>query len=728
MTDLDLTPLSVGDVLCTSTMTTQDHERVFATALALKADRTRHCDVLRHKRLAMIFEKDSLRTRFTFDVGMQDLGGTAVFMDHRDARLGSRESVKDVAKNLERWVHCIVARTFKHKVLEELAANADIPVINGLSDFVHPCQAMADFLTMREKWGSVKGRTLTYVGDGSNTCHSLIHTAVKLGTNIRVCSPEGYRAQRAGRQRGDARRQRDRRRGDDPQRPGRRGRRRRRDLHRRLGVDGSGGRDRRARRDLQRLPGRRRDDGARRSRRVLPALPAGPPRRGSVRGRDGRPAVDRLRQRGEPTPRAEGAARPADPLSAVRSTRERTEMSKKKKVVLAYSGGLDTSVIIPWLEENHGLEVHAFAGDVGQGASELEGLEDKAAATGAASCKVADLREEFLTDCVWPCLRALAVYEGRYLLGTSMARPVLAKGQVDYAKQIGAHYLAHGCTGKGNDQVRFELAYQALAPEMGIIAPWRDWHIKSREDAIDYAAEKGIPITASKEKIWSRDRNLWHISHEGGALEDPGAAPPEEVFMLTVDPRQAPDQPLELTLGFTAGVPTALNGEALPPEQLLARLNELGGQHGVGRVDITENRLVGMKSRGVYETPGGTIVYEALRTLRALTLERDTMRLCEKLMPDYCDLVYTGRWFHPMRRAMDALFADATQHVTGEVRVRLYKGSATAIAAESPFSLYSEDLATFGKSAAFEHKDSYGFVKLYGLPGAVAQRVQGGAS
>jgi argininosuccinate synthase len=319
----------------------------------------------------------------------------------------------------------------------------------------------------------------------------------------------------------------------------------------------------------------------------------------------------------------------------------------------------------------------------------------------------------------------MAVYEGRYLLGTSMARPILAKGQVEYAKSIGADAVAHGCTGKGNDQVRFELAYQALGPELEVIAPWRHWAIRSREDALDYADKRGIQVTASRTKIYSRDKNLWHISHEGGALESPGNAPPDDVWTLTVDPRLAPDQPLELTLGFVAGVPVALDGEALPPEVLLARLNDLGAGHGVGRVDICENRLVGMKSRGVYETPGGTIVLEAARTLRALTMERDTLRLCEKLVPDYADLVYTGRWFHPTRVALDALFAAATRHVTGDVRVRLWKGTATALAATSKHSLFSEDLATFGHSARFDHADSYGFVKLYGLPGAVAAKVQG---
>ncbi|GAB4148900.1 MAG: argininosuccinate synthase [Planctomycetota bacterium] len=397
----------------------------------------------------------------------------------------------------------------------------------------------------------------------------------------------------------------------------------------------------------------------------------------------------------------------------------------KKKIVLAYSGGLDTSIIIPWLLEHHDCEVHCYCGDVGQGEEELRGLDEKAKASGAVSCFVEDLREPFLKDCVWPCLRALAIYEGRYLLGTSMARPVLAKGQVDYAKKIGARAVAHGCTGKGNDQVRFELAYQALAPDLEIIAPWREWDIRSREDALDYAARKGIPVAASRTKIYSRDRNLWHLSHEGGALESPGNPPPDDVWMLTASPQRAPDEPQEITISFQHGAPTALNGEILAPVDLLERLNDLGGRHGVGRADICENRLVGMKSRGVYETPGGTILYEAVRSLRALCMERDLMRLCERLAPEYADLVYTGRWFHPARRALDSFFLNATQHVTGDVRVRLFKGSATAVAAESPRALFSEDLATFGSSASFDHADSRGFVKLFGLPGSVAARVQG---
>ncbi len=390
------------------------------------------------------------------------------------------------------------------------------------------------------------------------------------------------------------------------------------------------------------------------------------------------------------------------------------------KVVLAYSGGLDTSIIITWLKENYGLEVHCIAGDVGQGSTELEGLEEKALASGAASCKIADLRQEFLTDCVWPCLRAMAVYEGRYLLGTSMARPVLAKAQVDYAEEVGATYVSHGCTGKGNDQVRFELGYLFRNPDLKVIAPWREWDITSREEAIDYADKHNIHVVASKEKIYSRDRNLWHISHEGGVLEDPMQPAPDDVWMLTTNPEQAPDEPAYVTVGYEKGVPVSVNGIALDPVPLVEQLNELGGKHGVGRVDITENRLVGMKSRGVYETPGGTIILEGLRTLRSITIERDTFRAAEKMMIDYSDVVYSGRWYHPLREAMDAFFEETTKFVTGETKIKLYKGTATPIGTNSPYSLYSEDLATFGASASYDQADSKGFVRLYGLPGAVA--------
>jgi argininosuccinate synthase len=392
------------------------------------------------------------------------------------------------------------------------------------------------------------------------------------------------------------------------------------------------------------------------------------------------------------------------------------------KVVLAYSGGLDTSIIISWLKENGADEVHCLAGDVGQGAEELEGLEEKAANSGAASCRVMDLREPFLTECVWPALRSMAIYEGRYLLGTSLARPVLGRAQVEYAREVGADALCHGCTGKGNDQVRFELAYQAFAPDLKVIAPWRTWDIVSREDAIDYAEARQIPITASRTKIYSRDRNLWHISHEGGALEDPSAAPPSDVWTWTVDPKDAPDQAELVTVGFEAGVPVSVNGHALAPVELVERLNDAAARHGVGRIDIVENRLVGMKSRGCYETPGGTILFEALRTLRALTVERDTTALADRLAPDWARIVYNGQWFHPAREALDAFFASVAEPVTGEVTVELYKGRATPQGATSPNTLYSEDLASFTMGAGFEPIHSEGFVRLFGLPGTVAAR------
>ena len=394
-------------------------------------------------------------------------------------------------------------------------------------------------------------------------------------------------------------------------------------------------------------------------------------------------------------------------------------MSESKKVVLAYSGGLDTSIIIPWLKER-GWEVHCLAGDVGQGAEELVGLEEKAAATGAASCKVADLQEAFVTETIWPALRALAVYEGRYLLGTSLARPILARAQVEYAKEVGATAVAHGCTGKGNDQVRFEVGYRAFDPSLEVIAPWRTWDITSREEAIDYANAAGIPITATKKKIYSRDRNLWHISHEGGAIEDVGAPPPDDAWTWTVDPREAPDAPARVTISFESGVPVAIDGQATGPVAMVEQLNDAGAAHGVGRVDIIENRLVGMKSRGLYETPGGTILFEALRTLRSLCVERDTLDLCERIAPEYARTVYNGLWFHPKREAMDALFANAMEPCTGDVTVELYKGRATAVATSSGRSLYRDDLASFKMGDGYEPQDSEGFVRLFGLPGTVA--------
>lgn len=387
-----------------------------------------------------------------------------------------------------------------------------------------------------------------------------------------------------------------------------------------------------------------------------------------------------------------------------------------KKVALAYSGGLDTSIIIPWLKENYGCEVVAICGDVGQGGGELEGLEKKALASGASECRVADLREEFVSDYVWPMVRAGAIYEHKYLLGTSIARPLLAKLQVEAALETGCDALCHGATGKGNDQVRFELTYKALAPHLPVIAPWREWDIVSREDAIDYAAKHNIPLQQTKAKIYSRDRNLWHISHEGAELEDPANSPSDAVWMLSVNPEDAPDQPAELTIAFEQGRPVSLDGQKLSGASLVEKLNDIGGRHGIGRIDLVENRFVGMKSRGCYETPGGTILMFAHRELESLTLDRATMHYKQKVALDYAELVYDGKWFTPLREALDA-FVDSTQtNVTGEVKVRLHKGRLDVMSRKSPYSLYSEKIASFTMGADYNQKDAEGFINLVGLP------------
>jgi argininosuccinate synthase len=387
-----------------------------------------------------------------------------------------------------------------------------------------------------------------------------------------------------------------------------------------------------------------------------------------------------------------------------------------KKVALAYSGGLDTSIIIPWLKENYGCEVVAICGDVGQGGGELEGLEKKALESGASECRVADLREEFVSDYVWPMVRAGAIYEHKYLLGTSIARPLLAKLQVEAALETGCDALCHGATGKGNDQVRFELTYKALAPHLPVIAPWREWDIVSREDAIDYAEKHNIPLQQTKAKIYSRDRNLWHISHEGAELEDPANSPSDGVWMISVNPEDAPDRPVELTLAFEQGRPVSLDGERLSGAALVEKLNDIGGKHGIGRIDLVENRFVGMKSRGCYETPGGTILMFAHRELESLTLDRATMHYKQKVALDYAELVYDGKWFTPLREALDA-FVDSTQaNVTGEIKVRLHKGRLDVMSRKSPFSLYSEKIASFTMGADYNQKDAEGFINLVGLP------------
>lgn len=397
--------------------------------------------------------------------------------------------------------------------------------------------------------------------------------------------------------------------------------------------------------------------------------------------------------------------------------------SQPKKVALAYSGGLDTSCIIPWLKEQFGedCDVIAVAADVGQ-PDDLSGVEAKALASGASACYVTDLREEFLRDYAFPTLRAGAIYERKYLLGTSIARPLIAKQQVEIAKLHGADALAHGCTGKGNDQVRFELTYQALAPEMAVIAPWRHWDIRSREDAIDYAKQHGVPVSATTSKIYSIDGNLWHLSHEGGLLEDPWNEPPTDSYGLTVSPEEAPDQAEYVTIGFEQGWPDSVDGEALEAIAMLTKLNAIGGKHGVGRVDLLENRLVGMKNRGIYETPGGTLLMTAHRELEHLTLDKLTMRLKDELAQTYADLVYNGQWYSPLRSALDAFVDQTQQPVTGEVRLKLYKGNCVAVSRRSPYGLYQEDLATFGEDDVFRQSDAEGFIRLYGLGQKVAAR------
>lgn len=386
-----------------------------------------------------------------------------------------------------------------------------------------------------------------------------------------------------------------------------------------------------------------------------------------------------------------------------------------KKVVLAYSGGLDTSIIIPWLKENYGYEVIAMAADLGQG-EELEPLNEKAIKSGASKLYIEDLQEEFVTDFIYPTLKAGAVYEGKYLLGTSFARPLIARRLVEIAEKEGAVAIAHGATGKGNDQVRFELSVKALNPHLEIIAPWRLWDIKSREDAIDYAQARGIPVPVTKDRPYSMDRNLWHLSHEGGDLEDPWNEPKRDLYLLGVSPEDAPDKPEYLELGFEEGIPVSLNGEKLNPVKFLETLNKLGGKHGIGIVDMVENRLVGMKSRGVYETPGGTILYTAHQALEHLTLDRLTLHYKEQIALKYAELVYDGVWYSPLREALDAFVNVTQKNVTGTVRLKLYKGNCSLAGTKSPYSLYNEEFATFGRDGVYNQKDAEGFINLFGLP------------
>ena len=386
-----------------------------------------------------------------------------------------------------------------------------------------------------------------------------------------------------------------------------------------------------------------------------------------------------------------------------------------ERVVLAYSGGLDTSIIIPWLKENYGCDVIAMVGDVGQG-DDLDAVVRKARNTGASKVVVEDLREEFLADYVFPALKAGAVYEHKYLLGTSLARPVIAKHQVQIALQEDATALAHGCTGKGNDQVRFEMTYQALAPELKVIAPWREWNLKSREDCLDYAEQHGIPVAASREKIHSRDRNLWHVSHEGGELEDAAQAPFPSTWQWTRSPQDAPDRDEQVEIGFEKGVPVSVGGMKMDPVSLVELLNEIGARHGVGRIDLVENRFVGIKSRGCYETPGGTLLLAAHRELEALVLDRDLLHFKQHLALKYAELVYFGMWFTALRESLDAFVESTQSEITGAVTLSLYKGNISVVNRLSEFSQYCTDLSSFTMGDSYDQKDAAGFIRILGLP------------
>ncbi|HEY9164813.1 MAG TPA: argininosuccinate synthase [Candidatus Kryptonia bacterium] len=400
-------------------------------------------------------------------------------------------------------------------------------------------------------------------------------------------------------------------------------------------------------------------------------------------------------------------------------------MSKVKKVVLAYSGGLDTSIIIPYLKETYGCQVVAYAANIGQGDEELDGLEEKARKTGADKFYLLDLRKEFVEDFLFRIVKANAIYERRYLLGTSIARPLIAKYQTRIAEQEGADALAHGCTGKGNDQVRFELTFKVFAPQLRVIAPWREWKIRSREDAIKYAEEHKVPIKATLKKIYSRDGNLWHLSHEGGDLEDPWNEPRADMFVRTKSPEKAPDRATYVEIEFLKGVPTSIDGKKLEPLALVEKLNKIGAANAIGRVDLVENRLVGMKSRGVYETPGGEILYAAHSDLEQIVLDKDTLHYKDLVSQRYSELVYNGLWYTPLREAIDAFMESTQRFVTGTVRLKLYKGNIISAGKKSPYSLYQEDLATFSQDDVYDQKKAEGFIDLFGLSTKVASIVHG---
>ncbi|MBX7253920.1 MAG: argininosuccinate synthase [Candidatus Promineofilum sp.] len=426
------------------------------------------------------------------------------------------------------------------------------------------------------------------------------------------------------------------------------------------------------------------------------------------------PATERRPLPNPPKPHAP-SAQPTRSHHRLLGEKTMSSKSAVQKVVLAYSGGLDTSVIVPWLRENYGCEVICFCANIGQGDHEFEGLEAKGLASGASKVIVEDLRHEFAKDFLFPMMQAGAVYERRYLLGTSVARPLIAKWQVAVAEAEGADAVAHGCTGKGNDQVRFELTYKALNPTLKVIAPWREWEIRSREDALTYARAHNVPVTHTEKSIYSRDANMWHLSHEGGILEDPANEPEEAMYQLTTPPENAPDEAEIVEITFEQGTPVAVNGVQLPPAAVVQTLNRLGAKHGIGRIDLVENRLVGMKSRGVYETPGGTILYAAHRELESLCLDRETLHFKEQMALRYAELVYYGMWYHTLRESLQAFVTETQKTVSGWVKLKLYKGNIIVAGRYSPESLYREDFATFGQEDVYDQADAEGFITLFGL-------------
>ncbi len=652
--------------------------------------------VLEGKGVALYFEKPSSRTRNSMELAAAQLGGHPVYLQPAELGIGERETVADIAHTLACYHAIIAARVFDHALLEQLAAVNAAPVLNMLSSSDHPLQAFADLLTIKQLLGRLEGVKVAYIGEGNNVSRSLAEGCALVGAEFSIASPEGYGLENLPgvRQVIDPAEAVE---GADI-------------VYSDVWVSMGGERQRRAARRIRTVPGRRSADGEGRG-RVVPALPPRSSRRGSDGAGDRRSALGGLAPGREQD--AHGARRHALDVG-------KGSMTKKKlKVVLAYSGGLDTSIILKWLQTEYDAEVVTFTADLGQG-EEVEPARRKAEMLGVdpENIFIEDLREEFVRDFVFPMFRANTVYEGDYLLGTSIARPLIAKRQIEIARKVGADAVCHGATGKGNDQVRFELGYYALEPDIRVIAPWREWQFQSREALIDFAEKHQIPIAKDKrgDAPFSIDANLLHSSSEGKVLEDPAAEAPEYVHQRTISPEDAPDKATTITIDFERGDPVAIDGKRLSPAALLTKLNQLGHDNGIGRLDLVENRFVGMKSRGVYETPGGTILLAAHRGIESITLDGGAMHLKDELMPRYASLIYNGFWFAPEREMLQAAIDKSQEHVSGRVRMKLYKGNVTVIGRESAETIYDQDLVTFEEgSGNYDHRDAAGFIRLNAL-------------